>query len=193
MLTDTKNDLLIDLGIDQNFTCSSLSVLLAGESRYVKDIRISLKNAFKSKTITGKEAYLLALGVAATHQNEVLKTAFSTKAKELEATKAEIAEVIACTSLLSANNVLYRFRHFVGKDEYQKQPARFRMNIMMKPVLGKEFFELLSLVISAVNGCELCVKSHEASLLQLDTTTERIFDAIRIGSVITSLSKIIHA
>ena len=61
---------------------------------------------------------------------------------------------------------------------------------MMKPVLGKELFELISLAVSAVNGCELCVNSHEASLIQLGSAEERIFDAVRIASVITSISKL---
>jgi lipoyl-dependent peroxiredoxin subunit D len=39
--------------------------------------------------------------------------------------------------------------------------TRIKMNIMMKPVTGKEFFELMSLTISAVNGCEMCVNAHE--------------------------------
>lgn len=193
MLVHTKNDLLLDLGIDQNFTSSSLNTLLVGDSRYIKDLRITLKNALKSTVLSYKETYLLAVATATNDQNEILKAAFIKKAQAAGATTEEVAETIACTSLLSSNNVLYRFRHFLGKDKYHQLPARFRMNIMMRPILGKEFFELVSLVVSAINGCELCTKSHEASLLNLGSSEERIFDAVRIGAVITSLSKIIHA
>jgi alkyl hydroperoxide reductase subunit D len=66
------------------------------------------------------------------------------------------------------------------------------MNIMMNPVLGKEFFELVSLAVSAVNGCEMCVKSHEQSVLQAGSSEQRIWDAIRLASIITSLSKIVY-
>jgi alkyl hydroperoxide reductase subunit D len=61
------------------------------------------------------------------------------------------------------------------------------MNVMMNPVLGKEFFELMSLVISAVNGCERCVTSHENSVKQHGATEQRIYDAIRLAAVIKSL------
>ena len=71
-------------------------------------------------------------------------------------------------------------------------PARLRMNIMMSPVLGKEFFELISLAVSAVNGCEMCVKSHEISVIEAGSTEARVWDAIRLASVITSLGKIMH-
>ena len=49
----------------------------------------------------------------------------------------------------------------------------------------------LSLAISAVNGCEMCVTSHEASLKQLGSSYERIFDTIRLASVLVGLDKII--
>ena len=49
-------------------------------------------------------------------------------------------------------------------------PVRIRMQIMGKPVPGKEFFELLSLAVSAINGCEMCVNAHEDSLIKPGTT-----------------------
>ncbi|RZK99932.1 MAG: alkylhydroperoxidase, partial [Pedobacter sp.] len=71
-------------------------------------------------------------------------------------------------------------------------PARVRMQIMGNPVTGKEFFELMSLAISAVNGCEMCVNAHEGSLLNLGATEERIFDAVRIASIVTSAGKVLY-
>jgi alkyl hydroperoxide reductase subunit D len=65
------------------------------------------------------------------------------------------------------------------------------MNTMMKPVLGKEFFELISLAVSAVNGCELCVNAHEHSLVELGTSEERIWESIRIASIVTSAGKLL--
>ena len=49
----------------------------------------------------------------------------------------------------------------------------------------------MSPAISAVNGCEMCVRAHEESLLKLDSTEERIFEAVRFSAVYSSLSKII--
>ncbi len=102
-----------------------------------------------------------------------LKESFTGLLKEEGATDAEIAEVIAATSLMNTNNIFYRFRHFLNKEEYNNMPAGIKMGIMMNPVTGKEFFELLSLVISAVNGCEMCVSSHERSVLQHGSSESR--------------------
>ncbi len=50
-----------------------------------------------------------------------------------------------------------------------------------------EFFELMSLAVSALNGCELCVTSHEESLVKLGSSPQRIYDAIRLSSNIKGL------
>ncbi len=103
-----------------------------------------------------------------------------------------MAEVHACTALMNTNNIFYRFRHYLPQNQYYNNtPAGLRMSIMMNPVLGKELFELTSLVVSALNGCELCVTSHEASVKQHGATEARIYDAIRLGAVIKSLAVIL--
>jgi len=191
-LNETKFDLMSDLRIDETTELSAIDEMIKGESKYVRDLRINVKNAVQSENISLKEAYLIALGVSVNEKNKVLIKSFTTLATEHDATEAEIAEVYACTSLLSVNNVFYRFRHFVEKESYQNMPARIKMNIMMNPVLGKEFFELLSLVISAVNGCEQCVKSHESSVIKLGSSEARIFDAIRLGAIIRGLSQVVN-
>jgi lipoyl-dependent peroxiredoxin subunit D len=134
----------------------------------------------------------LGLALAVNEKNTVLRSFFTETAREAGALPEEIAEAAACASLLSANNVLYRFRHFIEKEKYNELPARIKMTIMGRPVTGKEFFELVSLAVSAVNGCERCVTSHERSLIELGTKEERIFEAVRIASVITSTGKVIY-
>ena len=53
-------------------------------------------------------------------------------------------------------------------------------------------FELMSLVISSVNGCESCVNSHEESVRKLGSSDARIFDAIRLSSVIRGLALVVR-
>lgn len=192
MIQEVASDLLQDVGISPENVTLSMDTLVEGESRYIKDLRINLKNALKAKHLTPKEAALIALSIAANAQNKPLQALFINKAKEAEATEAEIAEAVACASLLAANNVFYRFRHFMNKDKYNTIPAGIKMQIMMKPVTGKEFFELMSLAVSAVNGCEMCVTSHEKSLMDLGSSEERVFDAVRIASVVVSATKLFY-
>ena len=163
-----------------------------GNSRYLKDLRVNFSNAFKPTNLSYKELSFIGLSISINEKNGVLQNFFEELSQDHEASAEEIAEVFACTSLLAGNNVLYRFRHFVKKEKYDTAPARIKMNIMAQPVLGKGLFELISLVVSAVNGCERCVRSHEESVIELGYTEEHVFDAIRLASVIISVAKLVN-
>lgn len=171
---------------------AALRLLGAVPSRYARDLKLNLRAVLKSAHISEKEAALLALSVAANQKNGPLVEHFSSLAGQYGATPEETAEAVACASLLSANNVLYRFRHFAAKEKYNELRPSLRMNIMLNPVTGKHLFELMSLAVSAVNGCEQCVKSHEASLIALGATEEQVWDAIRIASVVASYDRAVY-
>ena len=192
MITEIKNDFLQDLQLDDSFATEALDTLVEGESRYLKDLRVNFKNSLSSEHLSEKEIHLLAVSIAVNEKNNRLLQILKEGAQEKGASAEEIAEAVACASLLASNNILYRFRHFTAKEKYNQLPARIKMNIMMKPVLGKELFELLSLAVSAVNGCEMCVNAHEKSLLELGSSEERIFEAVRLAAVVTSLGKVIY-
>ena len=184
--------LLEEVGLPTGHVNSALQLLGAVESRYSRDLKLNLKAVLKSAHLSEKEAALLALSVAANQKNGALIDHFNGMAAQQGATPEEVAEAVACASLLAANNVLYRFRHFAGKEKYNELRPSLRMNIMMNPVTGKHLFELMSLAVSAVNGCEQCVKSHEASLIGLGATEEQVWDAIRIASVVASYDRIAY-
>lgn len=191
-LVATVYSLFAELGINETHTSKSLERLSAVDSKYLRDLKLNVAAVMKSKNLTPKEANLLALAVAANEKNDVLITAFEGLCAKEGANAEEMAEAHACASLLSLNNVFYRFRHYMhGNEYYNNTPAGIRMSIMMNPVLGKEFFELMSIVVSALNGCEQCVTSHEHSVKALGTSEARIYDAIRLAAVIKSLSVVI--
>ena len=185
---ETFANLLAELKLNEYQPSANAVALLNTDSRYIKDLKINVGNVLNNtQYINRKEALLLALSVAVNEKFDILKESFSILATEAGATAAEIAEIIACTSLLNVNNVFYRFRHFVKKDSYNNIPAGIKMNIMMNPMLGKEFFELVSLVVSSLNGCEMCVASHEQSVLHNGGSEQRIFEAVKLGAVIRGL------
>jgi alkyl hydroperoxide reductase subunit D len=189
--TETINELLQSIGVATDYRTASLTLLEQGDSRYLRDLKLNFTSTLTSEHLSTKECALLGLSVAVNNNNLPLTNYYTKYAAEQGATETDIAEAAACASLLASNNIFYRFRHFTQKEKYSQIPARIRMQIMMKPVTGKEFFELMSLTISAVNGCEMCVNAHEDSLIKLGTTEERIFDAIRIASLVTATGKII--
>lgn len=189
--TEIVQELLETTGLDKTYRTPSLSLLETGESRYLRDLKLNFASTLTSEHLSPKECALLGLSTAANNQNTPLIAYYTNVAKKNEASDADVAEAVGCASLLASNNIFYRFRHFTQKEKYTQIPARIRMQLMMKPVTGKEFFELMSLAISAVNGCEMCVNAHEDSLIKLGTTEERIFDAVRIASLVTATGIVI--
>jgi alkyl hydroperoxide reductase subunit D len=183
--------LLQELGIAEEHLSSNLKALAAADSKYLRDLKINVTNALGAETLSRKEAYLIAVAVAANEKHTLLQENFAALATANGANEKELAEVLACTSLLSANNVYYRFRHFMHDEFYNNTQAGIRMSIMANPLLGKEFFELVSLVVSALNGCELCVTSHEKTLIGHGATKQRIHDAVRLGAVLKSLAVLV--
>ncbi|SEW41663.1 carboxymuconolactone decarboxylase family protein [Chitinophaga arvensicola] len=184
---DTAVQLLEAVGLAADQISGKLQSLANVDARYLKDLKINVSNSLAAGTLTKKEAYMIGLAVAVNEKHTDLQASFEKLAVQEGATDKEIAEVISCTSLMSANNVFYRFRHFVNKEFYTTTPAGIRMSIMANPVLGKEFFELLSLVVSALNGCEMCVTSHEEALLKHGTDQQRVLESVRLGAVLRSL------
>ena len=189
---DTILNLFQDLGIDAAHTSKSLESLEAANSRYIKDLKLNVSGVLGSNNMTRKEACLLALAVVVNERHDLLITAFEQLATKEGATTDEIAETHGCASLMGVNNIFYRFKHYMHDVEfYNKQPAGLRMSLMMNPAMGKPLFELMSLVVSAVNGCEKCVTSHEHSVKEQGADEPRIYDAIRLGAVIKGLSTVI--
>lgn len=187
-LNSAALSLLAELGIEGTYSSPGLLSMSATDSKYLRDLKLNVTAVMKSKHLTGKEAALLALATSANEKNEILIAAFEKMAANEGATVEEISETHACASLLSLNNVFYRFRHYMkGSEYYNNTPAGIRMSIMMAPAMGKELFELMSLVVSALNGCEQCVTSHEHSIRALGTGEARVYDAIRLSAVIKSL------
>ncbi len=191
-MSEAVKGLLEKVGINPDHKSVALEKLGVVDSRFVRDLKLNVGSVLGSKNLTSKEAHLLALSVAANEKCEVLQVAFEEMARKEEASDEEIAETYACTSLLNVNNVFYRFRHYMSDvNYYNNTPAGIRMSTMMNPVLGKEFFELMSLAVSALNGCQRCVTSHEHSVKEHGAPEARVYDAIRLASVIKSLAVVL--
>ena len=79
--------------------------------------------------------------------------------RELSPEALNAAKIAA--SLMAMNNIYYRFVHLVHAADYKTLPAKLRMTAMAKPGVDKVDFELWSLVVSAINGCGMCLEAHE--------------------------------
>jgi lipoyl-dependent peroxiredoxin subunit D len=150
-----------------------------------RDIKLNLQSVFQSTSLTPAQVWGTAVASAIAARNPDLVDAVVADAREA-VDAAVVDDARAAAALMGMNNVYYRFRHMVGKPEYSQKPARLRMNWIAKPLTNKTDFELFCLAVSAINGCETCVQSHEAAVVEGGASDEQVHDAIRIAAVINA-------
>jgi len=160
---------------------------------YARDLRLNLSSVLTPQGAPGlseSQLWMTALASAIASRNAELARAVEAAATEkLEPVQVEAAR--AAAAIMGMNNVYYRFLHLVEDDEYAKLPARLRMNVIGSPGVDKADFELMSLAVSAVNGCGKCVSSHERILRQHNLGREAVQSAVRIASVIHAVAGVL--
>lgn len=164
---------------------SRLNELASTFPEGAKDAKLNLKTILSKTGLSPEQAWGTALACAYNEGNKDLISAILADGAEW-LSKEVVADAQAVASLMSMNNVYYRFRHMIGKPEYQQMPARLRMTAMARPKTDRQSFELFSLAVSAINGCEQCITSHESVLVQHQVSQEHIHDAVRVAAVIRS-------
>lgn len=146
-----------------------------------KDIKLNLQSVLQQSSLSGSQMWGVAVACAAATRNERLLNAVSQDA-EGTVDAAVLDDALAAAALMAMNNVYYRFRHMVGKPEYGQKPARLRMNRIARPATNKVDFELFCLAVSAINGCEMCIRSHEKVVIDGGLSDDQVHDAIRIAA-----------
>ena len=63
-------------------------------------------------------------------------------------------------------------------------PVKLRMSMMAKPGIDGVLFELMSIALSALNGCGLCLDSHTNKLVKEGINKAAIQTSVRIAAVI---------
>jgi len=161
---------------------------------YARDLRLNLGSVLTTSGAPGlseKQIASIALATAIAARNPQLTGAIETWAQP-QLTEAEINASRAAAAIMGMNNIYYRFLHLVEDSEYQTMPARLRMNVIGSPGIDKLDFELLSLAVSAVNGCGMCVTSHERKLREGGVGREAIQSSVRIASVIHAVAAVLE-
>jgi lipoyl-dependent peroxiredoxin subunit D len=154
---------------------------------YAKDLKLNLGSVLNDAILSDQQKWggLLAAALASRHTT-IIRTLGAEAAARLSPEALTAAKSAA--AIMGMNNVYYRFIHEVSDKEYGQLPARLRMNVMANPGVPKADFELWSLIVSAVNGCGLCMDSHEQTLRKTGMTKEAIQQAVRIASVVHAVA-----
>jgi lipoyl-dependent peroxiredoxin subunit D len=158
---------------------------------YARDIRVNVGVLLDDASLGDRRKYGLLLACAhGTGYPPVVAAAEAEVAGKLDETAANAAR--AAAALMAMNNVYYRFIHLASNPDYQSLPSRLRMNVLGNCGIDKDDFELFNLAVSAMNGCGLCIDSHERALHKHGIPPETIQGAARFAAVVKAVATI-HA
>jgi alkyl hydroperoxide reductase subunit D len=171
----------------------SLDALRETIPAYAKDISLNLSSLAGETVLNDQQkwgAFLAsahAVGVAPVVQ------AIEASAKAAGVSDEALTAAKAAAAIMGMNNVYYRALHLLKNQEYRTLPARLRMNIIANPGVDKVDFELWCTAVSAVNGCGMCLDSHEDELKKRGVPALAIQAALRIAATVNAASAVIRA
>ena len=168
----------------------SLDIIRDQLPDYARDLKLNLGSVLTPQGAPGlseKQIAAVALSTAIAARNPQLTQGIEAWAKP-HLDDAHVSAARAAAAIMGMNNVYYRFLHLVEDGEYQTMPARLRMNALARPGVEKADFELWSLAVSAVNGCGMCMDSHEKIVRSAGLTVDAIQAAIRIAAVVHAVA-----
>jgi lipoyl-dependent peroxiredoxin subunit D len=173
---------------------TSLDAIRDSLPDYARDLRLNLGSVLAPSGAPGlseRQIWAVALAAAIASRHVPL-------ARDIEAlasahlSPADLNAARAAAAVMGMNNIYYRFLHLVDDAEYQQLPARLRMNVLANPGIDKQDFELLSLAVSAINGCGTCVASHERQLRHHGMAREGVQSAVRIAATIHAVAGVLE-
>jgi alkyl hydroperoxide reductase subunit D len=160
---------------------------------YARDLELNLGSVLSltgAPGLTERQIWAVALGAAEASRNPAFAAAIGgLAAAHLDAPYQTGAR--AAAAIMGMNNVYYRFLHLVEDSEYASMPARLRMNVIGNPGIDKVDFELVSLAVSAINGCGTCVASHERQIRQHGLPREAVQSAVRIAATVHAVARVL--
>ncbi len=161
---------------------------------YARDLKLNLGTVLTTggaPGLTEKQIWAVALASAIASRNvELTRNIETLAAAHLDA--AYVNGARAAAAIMGMNNIYYRFLHLVEDAEYAQLPARLRMNVIGNPGIDKLDFELLSLAVSAINGCGTCVASHERQLRKHELSREAVQSAVRIAATVHAVARVLE-
>jgi lipoyl-dependent peroxiredoxin subunit D len=170
----------------------SLDALKDALPEYAKDLKLNLSSLARESVLDEQKKWGAFLAAAhAVGEPNTLSSLSDEAASHLS--PEAVAAAKSASAIMGMNNVYYRFLHLVSAKDYKTLPAKLRMNALANPGVDKADFELWSMTVSAINGCGMCMDSHEAELRKHGVSAEQIQAAVRIGAVVNAVAAVLRA
>jgi alkyl hydroperoxide reductase subunit D len=167
----------------------SMKAFADGLPEFARDLRLNVSSLLGDQSLGDQRKYGLFLACAhGTGYRPIVEAAEADAAEKLSPEAANAARSAA--AIMAMTNVYYRFVHLASNPDYGQMPAKLRMNVLGSPGIDKVDFELFSLAVSAMNGCGLCIDSHEKVLRGHGVGAEIIQTAARLAAVVKAVATV---
>jgi alkyl hydroperoxide reductase subunit D len=165
----------------------SIESLKSRLPEYAKDLKLNLSSLAAETVLTEQQKVGAFVASALAARNSAVSEALIAEfAPKLSPEALNAAK--AAAAIMAMNNIYYRFVHLASAPDYKTLPARLRMSVIGKPGVEKVDFELWSLAVSSINGCGMCIDSHEKVVREHGVTAEQVQAAVRIAAVVHAVA-----
>ncbi|MEV7287201.1 alkyl hydroperoxide reductase [Streptomyces sp. NPDC093252] len=170
----------------------SLDSLKSRIPDYAKDLKLNLGSVIGNSELPAQQLWGTVLATAIAARSPLVLRELA-PAAEANLTPEAYTAAKSAAAIMAMNNVFYRTRHLLSDHEYGTLRAGLRMNVIGNPGVDKVDFELWSFAVSAINGCGLCLDSHEQVLRKAGVARETVQEAFKIASVIQAVAVTLDA
>lgn len=171
----------------------NLDALLETVPGYARDLKLNLSSLVRSQTeLNDQQLWGTVVATAVASRNrQLIEAVLEEAATKLTPQALDAAKGAA--AIMGMNNIFYRFQHLVSHKAYGTMRTGLRMNLLRTHGIDPLDFELWSVAVSAVNGCGMCVDSHDRVLREKGISEEKVLAAIRIAATVHALAVVFDA
>ncbi len=169
-------------------TISSLKSQLGD---YAKDIKLNLTSVLSEEGAPDlTEAQIAGIALASAYATKN-RTVVESLEGEFAANLGEdgVKAAKAAATIMGMNNIYYRFLHLSSDKSFGQLPANLRMQVIGNPGVDKVDFELMSLAVSAITGCGMCMDAHVNEVVKAGVSKTGVQSSIRIASVVNAAAQ----
>jgi len=168
----------------------SIENLKSGLPEFAKDLKLNLSSLARSTELNEQQLWGTFLATAAATRSATVLSEIADEAREHLSDEAFNA-ALGAASIMGMNNVAYRAKEFLGSD-YTQVRMGLRMNIIANPGVEKSDFELWSMAVSTINGCENCTAAHDDVIRKEGLTKEQAWEAVKIAATIAGVAQAVE-
>ncbi|CAM5726857.1 Alkyl hydroperoxide reductase AhpD OS=Streptomyces albaduncus OX=68172 GN=ahpD PE=3 SV=1 [Streptomyces griseoloalbus] len=159
---------------------------------YAKDLKLNLGSVIGNSDLPAQQLWGTVLATAIASRSPIVLRELEPEAKANLSPEAYTAAKAAAAVISAMNNVFYRTRHLLSDHEEPPAGRSADERRIGNPGVDKVDFEFWSFVVSAVNGCGMCLYSHEQVLRKAGVDHESQ-EALKIAAAVQAVAATLDA